>query len=378
MTKVKRSYSLIGLRAYVHETTKLNRKFDSSFSDLVPEMEGMTQRMNKYSHRPHIYKHYANEYDSDMTTNSAPYLLPGVKQHPQNIILSKGEKLSFEKRYPRYHRVKSGGVWCNNKMELKSQEGVVLQLIKDAGNQLFKGRGIVGIPLPVRVFEPRSMIDRLTDWWSTGPIFLPVAARCSSDAVERLKYVMCFAVSGLYGSLHQRKPFNPILGETYQGIWPDGSSVLLEHTSHHPPISNFLIISKEFKLWGHWEFTAKVTDLGNGALGTQKGSVNVQFLDGTIIKYIQPSVKLYGILFGKRMLHWIGGMTFTDERNEIVGEIKLGPKKQPSDIIEGTITHKGEEVCSVNGSWLEKLDFNQKTYIYIYIYIICIYVDIGN
>jgi hypothetical protein len=37
------------------------------------------------------------------------------------------------------------------------------------------------------------------------------------------------------------KPFNPILGETYQGNFDDGTEVYCEHTSHHPPITNFFM-----------------------------------------------------------------------------------------------------------------------------------------
>ena len=36
-----------------------------------------------------------------------------------------------------------------------------------------------------------------------------------------------------------RKPFNPVLGETWQGCLSDGSKVFLEQISHHPPISAF-------------------------------------------------------------------------------------------------------------------------------------------
>lgn len=36
-----------------------------------------------------------------------------------------------------------------------------------------------------------------------------------------------------------RKPFNPILGETFQAVLSDGSKVFLEQISHHPPISAF-------------------------------------------------------------------------------------------------------------------------------------------
>lgn len=36
-----------------------------------------------------------------------------------------------------------------------------------------------------------------------------------------------------------QKPFNPILGETFQARLSDGSEVFLEQISHHPPISSF-------------------------------------------------------------------------------------------------------------------------------------------
>jgi len=39
----------------------------------------------------------------------------------------------------------------------------------------------------------------------------------------------------------QNKPFNPLLGETLQGHYDDGTTFYCEHTSHHPPISNFLV-----------------------------------------------------------------------------------------------------------------------------------------
>ena len=35
------------------------------------------------------------------------------------------------------------------------------------------------------------------------------------------------------------KPFNPVLGETWQAALPDGTAIALEQISHHPPISAF-------------------------------------------------------------------------------------------------------------------------------------------
>jgi len=36
-------------------------------------------------------------------------------------------------------------------------------LIKKLASQIYKGQGVVGISLPVRIFEPRSLTDRITD-----------------------------------------------------------------------------------------------------------------------------------------------------------------------------------------------------------------------
>jgi Oxysterol-binding protein len=50
-------------------------------------------------------------------------------------------------------------------------------------------------------------------------------------------------VAGLQHAFQSwRKPFNPILGETWQGLLPDGSRIYLEQISHHPPISAFELV----------------------------------------------------------------------------------------------------------------------------------------
>jgi hypothetical protein len=41
------------------------------------------------------------------------------------------------------------------------------------------------------------------------------------------------------------KPFNPILGETYQGII-GGIPIYFEQISHHPPISAFYMKTDKF------------------------------------------------------------------------------------------------------------------------------------
>ena len=113
-----------------------------------------------------------------------------------------------------------------------------MDLLKRAGKTLMEGRGIVGISLPVKIFEKRSTIERICDLWCTGPIYLKRAA-LETNPLERMKHVITFVISGMHQVASQRKPFNPIIGETFEGVWPDGSRIYVEHVSHHPPISCF-------------------------------------------------------------------------------------------------------------------------------------------
>ena len=48
-----------------------------------------------------------------------------------------------------------------------------------------------------------------------------------------------------YKNFRRLKPLNPMLGETYECEWEDGSKFYLEHTCHTPPISHFYIKSSK-------------------------------------------------------------------------------------------------------------------------------------
>lgn len=69
--------------------------------------------------------------------------------------------------------------------------------MRQAGRQLFEGRNIISVSLPVRIFEARSMIERICDWWAFIPIYLEYAVS-QSDERERFKCVVTMILGGLY------------------------------------------------------------------------------------------------------------------------------------------------------------------------------------
>eukprot|EP00092_Neocalanus_flemingeri_P036873 GFUD01040135.1.p1 GENE.GFUD01040135.1~~GFUD01040135.1.p1 ORF type:complete len:906 (+),score=267.46 GFUD01040135.1:72-2789(+) len=113
-------------------------------------------------------------------------------------------------------------------------EGVNLWnlLCKNIGKDLSK------ISMPVTLNEPLSTLQRLCEELEYSD--LVDQAVSSSTPLERMTWVAAFAISA-YGSSNARashKPFNPLLGETYECVREDkGFRYIAEQVSHHPPVS---------------------------------------------------------------------------------------------------------------------------------------------
>ncbi len=79
------------------------------------------------------------------------------------------------------------------------------------------------------------------------------AASDARDSLLRLAYVACFAVSSYTSTINRTmKPFNPVLGETFE-LERDGFRVLSEQVSHHPPISSIHCEHENFRFWASTE-----------------------------------------------------------------------------------------------------------------------------
>lgn len=261
---------------------------------------------------------------------------------------------------------KKGGLYCTDQEALNRQKGIVGDVIKQLVKVLAKGLGAVSISLPIRIFEPRSTCERLVDRFSFASYYLGAAAK-ETDPVSRLKKVMAFAISGLYLGTRQEKPFNPLLGETFQGTFDDGTLVYVEHTAHNPPTDHFDVIGRGYRLYGYYELDGSLS--WNELTGEFRGFTYVQF-PGQLIKFTQPKFMIGGFTFGDRTLNWQGEIEFWDHQNGLSAAIRIGDDKNKWSIKKKDIKRdsffgkiwkfdtgtnkKGEALVSVYGSWLKK------------------------
>ena len=76
-----------------------------------------------------------------------------------------------------------------------------------------------------------------------------------------MKAVIASSVAYLWKSDHAffEKPLNPVLGETYQAVSPDGAKIYMEQTCHHPPRSHMYIEGpdKRYVVHGYNEYVVK-------------------------------------------------------------------------------------------------------------------------
>lgn len=111
-----------------------------------------------------------------------------------------------------FQEEESGELRCVDQRVLNNQKGIIMDVIRKVAACLLKGKGIVGMSLPIRLFEPRSTIERLLDRWSYAPVYYENVME--QPPFERFKRSVAMIVAGLSVRPTQEKPFNPLLGET--------------------------------------------------------------------------------------------------------------------------------------------------------------------
>lgn len=99
------------------------------------------------------------------------------------------------------------------------------------------GRDLTKITMPATINEPLSVLQRLAEDMEYTSL-LEKTVDCS-ESVDRLLWVALYILTA-YNSQPTRdnKPFNPLLGETFEWQSPDNKyRFISEQVSHHPPIS---------------------------------------------------------------------------------------------------------------------------------------------
>ncbi|CAB1312024.1 unnamed protein product, partial [Coregonus sp. 'balchen'] len=125
-----------------------------------------------------------------------------------------------------------------------SQVGLMQILYNNIGKDLSR------VSMPAALNEPINLMQRLCEELEYSELL--DTANNTQDPYQRMVYIGAFAISG-YATAHYRnryKPFNPLLGESYECLREDkGFRYISEQVCHHPPISACHADSDSFSFW---------------------------------------------------------------------------------------------------------------------------------
>ena len=145
------------------------------------------------------------------------------------------------------------------------------------------------------------------------------------DTYERFKLCISFVFSGIYIPISQLKPFNPFLGETYQGELLNGAKIYIEQVTHSPLVARYYIIYKKiYEISGYWDLSVKTIKFGTQMNIYQKGPIYIKFpkINECIIGHY-PKIKMANLISDDRANLYYGNMVFVDIKNSFKAVIKL-------------------------------------------------------
>ncbi|TGJ82245.1 hypothetical protein E0Z10_g6524 [Xylaria hypoxylon] len=197
------------------------------------------------------------------------------------------------------------------------------------------GKDLSTISMPVSANEPTSMLQRVAEQLEYAQL-LDQAARQKIPR-DRLLFVTAFAISSF--SINRakeramRKPFNPLLGETYELLRtesevPGGLRLLVEKVTHRPVR---LAMQADAENWSLAQSPAPGQKFwGKSAEITTDGRVRVELrlTDGTdeLYSWSIGTMFLRNVVMGEKYVEPVGNMTVSNESTGAKANIEFKTK----------------------------------------------------
>uniref|UniRef100_A0A671M393 Oxysterol-binding protein n=1 Tax=Sinocyclocheilus anshuiensis TaxID=1608454 RepID=A0A671M393_9TELE len=224
------------------------------------------------------------------------------------------------------------------------------------------GKDLSKVAMPVQLNEPLNTLQRLCE--EVEYCHLLDTAANTHDPHMRMVYIAAFAVSAYACSFTRAggKPFNPILGETYECLRPDkGFHFIAEQVSHHPPVSACHCESKTYTFWQDVRWKNKFW--GKSMEIVPMGVTHLE-LPGFADRYEWSKVTscIHNILSGQRWIEHYGEISV--KHSTTMGDVSLCKvtflKSRSGGLnaneVEGMVTDSnGCVIHSLFGKWNEAL-----------------------
>ncbi|XP_023187395.1 oxysterol-binding protein-related protein 3 isoform X2 [Xiphophorus maculatus] len=263
-----------------------------------------------------------------------------------------------ESERPNSGSVEEGSVLCTRRscLPTPSPTNNTISLWNILRNNI--GKDLSKVTMPVHLNEPLNALQRLCEELEYSELL--DRAAITQDPFERMIYIATFVVSGCASSYYRTggKPFNPVLGETYECDRPDkGFRFVGEQVSHHPPISACHAESKNFVFWQ--DVRCKNKFWGKSMEIVPVGTTHVTLPRfGDHYEWNKVTSCIHNILSGQRWIEHYGEISIRNSNSDVcqckITFIKARYWNSSVNEVEGTITDiKGKVIHRLFGKWHE-------------------------
>ncbi|XP_058764313.1 oxysterol-binding protein-related protein 2A isoform X1 [Vicia villosa] len=234
---------------------------------------------------------------------------------------------------------------------VEKEKGVSLwSMIKDN-----VGKDLTRVCLPVYFNEPISSLQKcFEDLEYSYLLDRAYEHGKSGNSLLRALNVAAFAVSG-YASSEGRlcKPFNPLLGETYEADFPDkGVRFFSEKVSHHPTVVACHCEGRGWRFWADSNIHSKFW--GRSIQLDPVGVLTLEFDDGEIFQWSKVTTTIYNLILGKLYCGHHGNMEIRGNR-QYSCRLKFKEQtildrnpRQVNGFVEDTT---GKKAATIFGKW---------------------------
>ncbi|XP_064171286.1 oxysterol-binding protein-related protein 7-like isoform X2 [Anguilla rostrata] len=222
------------------------------------------------------------------------------------------------------------------------------------------GKDLSRVSMPAAINEPVSLLQRVCEELEY-PELLDTANH-TDDPYERMVYIAAFSISGYAWAQYRSryKPFNPVLGETFECIREDrGFRYVSEQVCHHPPISACHAESENFTFWQDQRWKNKFWGKSLEVIST--GMVNVTLPRyGDHYEWNKVVTCIHNVLSQQRWLEHYGEVVIRN-LNSSVCTCKMtfiksrywGSDGTRNEVQGQVLNEAGEVVHRFGGSWSE-------------------------
>ncbi|XP_054984833.1 oxysterol-binding protein-related protein 11 [Sorex araneus] len=285
---------------------------------------------------------------------------------------------------------------CDNKEDdlgaVEEQRSVILHLL----SQLKLGMDLTRVVLPTFILEKRSLLEMYADFMSHPDLFIAITngATAESRMIRFVEYYLTSFHEGRKGAI-AKKPYNPIIGETFHCSWrvprsevaPNVTSsvpplseealsqagsdcytirFVAEQVSHHPPVSGFYAECAEKQMCVNAHVWTKSKFLGMSIGVTMVGEGTLSLLEhGEEYTFSLPCAYARSIL----TVPWVelgGKVSVNCAKSGYSASITFhtkpfygGKLHRVTGEVKHTLTNT--VVCRVQGEWNSALEFTHSS-----------------